>query len=157
MPALRLIPGILAILLLAIAPAAAQVAPEGPEEPTQLSAETGNNPPPTERAVPKAQRWLYQHQISDGSWRFDPPAGDKKAYTNPGIWKSPTAATALALWPFLASGQTHKTKGPYRKTISAGLLWLVKHQSPNGDLSAGVRGRCFPMPWGPWCCAKSMK
>jgi hypothetical protein len=43
----------------------------------------------------------------------------------------------MALLPFLAAGQTHKSKGPYQKTIYGGLQWLIKNQRPDGDLSAG--------------------
>jgi hypothetical protein len=37
--------------------------------------------------------------------------------------------------PFLAAGQTHKTKGPYRSTIEKGLLWLMRNQKPDGNLA----------------------
>ena len=43
----------------------------------------------------------------------------------------------MALLPFLAAGQTHREKGPYKKNIEAGLFWLVNNQKPDGDLSAG--------------------
>ena len=46
------------------------------------------------------------------------------------------AATALALLPFLGAGQTHKT-GRYRKTIYAGVAYLIKNQKPDGDLRMG--------------------
>ena len=46
-------------------------------------------------------------------------------------------ATAMALLPFLAAGQTHKSKGPYQQTVAKGLAWLIKQQKPNGDLSGG--------------------
>ena len=41
------------------------------------------------------------------------------------------------LLPFLAHGETHKTGGrTHSRAISAGLLWLLRRQKPNGDLSA---------------------
>ena len=43
------------------------------------------------------------------------------------------AATPLALLPFLAAGQTHKTTGPYRKTIARGLVWLLRKQKADGS------------------------
>ena len=79
--------------------------------------------------------WLAKHQTVDGSWRFDPPDGTEKGYANPGTWKSDSGATALALLPFLGTGQTHKTAGPYRSNITAALLWLLRRQRSDGDLS----------------------
>ncbi len=52
--------------------------------------------------------------------------------------RADAGATALALLPFLAAGQTHKTPGPYQKTIAKGIAWLVKHQRADGDLSMGA-------------------
>jgi hypothetical protein len=43
----------------------------------------------------------------------------------------------MALLPFLAAGETPKSKGPYRQTVAKALDWLVKQQKPNGDLSGG--------------------
>lgn len=92
----------------------------------------------TERAVAAALSWLARHQNPDGSWSIDHRARCKDpSCTGAGTSKSDSAATALALLPFLAAGQTHESKGPYRKTIYTGLQWLVQHQKPNGDLSAG--------------------
>ena len=81
--------------------------------------------------------WLARHQLQDGSWRFDPPGGVERSYADPGTWKSAAGATSLALLPFFGASQTHKTKGPYRDQIRNGLNWLMVHQKPDGDLSAG--------------------
>ena len=35
----------------------------------------------------------------------------------------------------LAAGQTHKEKCTYQGTVNRAILWLVKHQLPDGDLS----------------------
>ena len=43
----------------------------------------------------------------------------------------------MALLPFLAAGQTHKSKGPYQQTITKGVAWLIKQQKSDGDLSGG--------------------
>ena len=48
------------------------------------------------------------------------------------------AATALGLLPFLAAGQTHESKGPYRQAISAGITYLIGRQKADGEL----RGQC---------------
>ena len=42
----------------------------------------------------------------------------------------------MALLPFLGSGQTHKSSGIYQNHVAKGVYWLLKHQKPNGDLSA---------------------
>ena len=72
---------------------------------------------------------------------MEPGLPDASARTEPcsgaGIAQSDAAATALALLPFLAAGQTHKSKGPYRDTIAKGLAWLIKQQRADGDLSGG--------------------
>jgi hypothetical protein len=39
--------------------------------------------------------------------------------TGPGGANAPGAATAFGLLPFLAAGQTHETRGPYRDNIYA--------------------------------------
>jgi hypothetical protein len=41
----------------------------------------------------------------------------------------------MALLPFLAAGQTHETKGPYRRNIYDGLYYLMRNQARTGDLS----------------------
>ena len=41
----------------------------------------------------------------------------------------------MALLCFLGAGQTHKTKGPYRRNIEQGLIWLVRHQKADGNLA----------------------
>ena len=46
-------------------------------------------------------------------------------------------ATGLALLCYLAAGQTHKTRGPYRMNIERGLVWLVRHQERDGNLAKG--------------------
>jgi hypothetical protein len=45
----------------------------------------------------------------------------------------------LGLLPFLAAGQTHRSKGPYKKNIEAGVKFLVANQNPKtGDLRMGM-------------------
>ncbi len=94
----------------------------------------------SERAVAAALNWFARHQNLDGSWSLgafpqmckgDPCSGAGKS-------KSDIAATAMALLPFLAAGQTHLSQGPYRHTIEMGLKWLIGHQRPNGDLTGGA-------------------
>jgi Ca-activated chloride channel family protein len=92
----------------------------------------------SERAVAAALAWLAKQQQADGRWSFAAPPGSDNALHNPGAWQSDTAATALALLSFLGAGQTHQSKGPYQKTIAAGIEWLLKQQRPDGDLAAGT-------------------
>lgn len=44
----------------------------------------------------------------------------------------------MGLLPFLAAGQTHKSRGPYKECISKGIDWLVRNQQPNGNLAKGA-------------------
>ena len=93
----------------------------------------------TERAVKAGLSWLARHQNTDGSWNMDHGHGTlcrDNPCTGPAIAKSDPAATALALLPFLAYGQTHE-QGEYKTQIGKGLLWLIKHQQASGDLSTG--------------------
>jgi hypothetical protein len=96
---------------------------------------------PTPRTVPRAFLWLSRHQNpSDGSWSLQDYTKQckGKTCTGTGTLKSDSAATGLALLPFLGAGLTHKFKGPYQRTVAQGLNWLIKHQKPDGDLSAGA-------------------
>lgn len=92
----------------------------------------------SERAVAAALNWLARHQNPDGSWslaNYSRLCKDGSCAGKGG--NSDTAATSLALLPFLAAGQTHKTKGPYKNTIYRGLYWLTSHQKSDGDLRSG--------------------
>jgi hypothetical protein len=72
----------------------------------------------TERAVALGLAWLARQQKPDGSWVFD--QGDKAEVI---------AATGMALLPFLAAGETHKSGNRYQKTVSAGLNFLIRNLS----------------------------
>ncbi|MEN6458316.1 MAG: prenyltransferase/squalene oxidase repeat-containing protein [Thermoguttaceae bacterium] len=96
----------------------------------------------SERAVAGALNWLARHQSPNGSWSLS----NYNAHCKDGTCSGPgrtgnrlSAATALGLLPFLAAGQTHKTKGPYQKNIAAGIRFLVTHQNPDGDMSMGAQ------------------
>lgn len=80
----------------------------------------------TEAAVARGLRWLASVQNDDGSWSLEYYGRDRKG---------DSAATSLALLPFLGAGQTHEN-GIYRETVAKGLAWLIDHQKPNGDLRA---------------------
>jgi hypothetical protein len=81
----------------------------------------------TEAAVARGLRWLAQQQQPDGRWRLDGGA------------KSDSAATSLALLPFLGAGQTHLT-GRYREQVAMGLRWMIENQKEDGDLRVSSGG-----------------
>jgi hypothetical protein len=78
----------------------------------------------SENAVERGLRWLAAHQREDGSWSFDltkPPCNGM--CRNSGTEASATAATGLALLPFLGAGYTHQT-GEHREIVKRGLYFL---------------------------------
>jgi beta-lactamase regulating signal transducer with metallopeptidase domain/uncharacterized GH25 family protein len=97
-----------------------------------------------ERTIALALSWFVRHQEESGKWSL---GGFNKqckgeACSGGAAISSDTEATAMALLPFLAAGQTHQSKGLYQNNISKGIDWLVKQQDAEGDLS----GKCiFPM------------
>lgn len=106
----------------------------------QALAGSGGATKATERAVASALNWLARHQNQDGSWSLDDFSRHCKKTTcdGKGDVKSETAATAFALLPYFAAGQTHETKGPYQLTIRRGLDWLIKSQKPDGRLGSST-------------------
>ena len=96
----------------------------------------------TERAVAGALNWLARHQLAHGAWGLQSFGNRCHGQTCTGagtFGEDPAAATALGLLPFLAAGQTHRSKGPYKKTVEAGVKFLVAHQDPKtGDLRMGT-------------------
>ena len=51
---------------------------------------------------------------------------------------APTRTPGPPAWPCCASSaqsQTHKTKGPYRRNVERGLVWLIRHQEKDGFLA----------------------
>ncbi len=89
--------------------------------------------------------WLARHQLPAGNWslnKYEQVCKDDTC-SGKGAVDSDAGATAMALLPFLAAGQTHKTKGPYQKNIHAGLFWLVEHIKNDGDLSANSGSKMY--------------
>jgi len=108
--------------------------------------EEGGGNAESERAVALGLQWLALHQANDGSWSmidyndttrekplgqpgrvFAFTGGDKDSGS-----ENKVAATAFALLPFLAAGQTHKfnkeNKIDYSKTVRGGLDFLIREQ-----------------------------
>ncbi|MFM8414166.1 MAG: prenyltransferase/squalene oxidase repeat-containing protein [Planctomycetota bacterium] len=95
----------------------------------------------SEAAVARGLEWLARHQAADGSWRFD-LSGCRcdGACGQPGTVASTTAATGIALLPFLGAGQTHE-EGEHRETVTRGLYYLMSRMRATprgGDLSEGT-------------------
>lgn len=95
----------------------------------------------SEDAVARGLRWLQSHQLADGSWRFDLHDGPCQGVcSHSGSERSTTAATALALLPFLGAGHTH-TAGQHQETVRMAIYYLVNHMrdTPHGgDLTEGT-------------------
>jgi len=95
----------------------------------------------SEAAVERGLDWLARHQAPDGSWRFD-LSGCRcdGGCRNPGSVTSTTAATGIALLPFLGAGHTH-TAGVHREAVTRGLYYLMSRLKPTprgGDLCEGT-------------------
>ena len=97
----------------------------------------------SERSVAAAINWLARHQNADGSWgclNFTTQCKDPSctAHLKKDGAEYPMAATAFGVLPFLATGQTHETKGPYQGVIHKGLRWMAAHQDQKtGRLGTG--------------------
>ncbi len=95
----------------------------------------------SEEAVERGLAWLARHQTADGSWRCD--LADCRCdgrCRDPGTVSSTTAATGIALLPFLGAGSTH-VDGPYRETVNRGIYYLLSRMQPTergGDLCEGT-------------------
>lgn len=96
----------------------------------------------SERSVAAALNWLYRHRNADGGWSVrgctqhcsDPAC----SHPGRGTVESDAVATSLSVLAFLAAGQTPTAEGPYKKTVTNGVMWLVKRQTSDGNLSAGA-------------------
>ena len=90
----------------------------------------------SEEAVARGLRWLAAHQEQSGRMQFDHTQGPCSGHCrHPGTETCSTAATALAMLPFLGAGQTHR-EGEHQEVIHKGLLYLAKQmhlESRGGD------------------------
>jgi len=117
--------------------------------PTSLPIPKSTLPPEptkgTARAIAAGLYWLAKHQAPQGNWslqKYTDMCKDKTC-TGAATQESLSAATALGLLPFLAAGQTQTSNGPFKKTIAAGVDWLLNHQKPDGDLSADAGSQTY--------------
>ncbi len=91
-----------------------------------------------------AMSWFARHQSRDGSWslqHYDRECKDRSC-TGAAGQESLAAATGMSLLPLLAAGQTHLV-GYYKQQVFTGTYWLMKHQKPDGDLSAGAEQQMY--------------
>jgi hypothetical protein len=95
----------------------------------------------SEAAVDRGLAWLARHQAADGSWRFDlSQCRCDGSCSQPGTISSTTAATGIALLPFLGAGNT-QIEGPYQETVARGFYSLRGRMRPTargGDLCEGT-------------------
>lgn len=126
------------------------VPPEKPEEPEEpkgqiggrrrhrLLAKQNGGGEDTERAVDLALEWLANHQMGDGGWTLEFADCPKclGQCQNSGVKTARTAATALALLPFLGRGISHINSDPadarYQKTVARGITFLQKMVADDG-------------------------
>jgi hypothetical protein len=103
---------------------------------------SGGGTKQTERAVTAALIWLANHQnYTEGNWSLQNYTAQCKDKTCTGVGDVPgcdAGATAMGLLPFLAAGQTHKSKGPYKEHITKGIAWLLRNQAADGNLAKGA-------------------
>lgn len=87
----------------------------------------------SEAAVRAALDWLARHQLEDGHWSFahgeHPDCHGQCDHS--GHVDSKFAATAIALLPFLGTGETH-LKGQYRENVRRGLDFLIESIKTEG-------------------------
>jgi hypothetical protein len=90
-----------------------------------------------EAAVEMALDWLVAHRNrNDGGWSllFD----DSCSCRNPGTNPSRTAATALALLPFLGAGYSYDNNSRYKSVVEEGLFFLI-HNANGGFDGAAIQ------------------
>ncbi len=90
----------------------------------------------SERAVQEGLNWLMRHQRLDGGWSLDVTG---ECRMTPGCPEdvhamSDTAATGLALLPFLGAGHIHTQPSRYQDQVAKGVDWLITHQQKTGEL-----------------------
>ena len=82
--------------------------------------------------------WIARHQRPDGAWSLDyhGQCTDQGCpFESPML--SDTAATGLGLLPLLGAGHIHTKECRYQDNIRRGLEYLMKNQSPEGELFLG--------------------
>lgn len=113
-----------------------EIGGRGDSSRNQLLRKFGGNAA-SEAAVELALQWIADHQLPDGSWNLDHTIGPKvndrpRTSPNPGELTNATmGATAMALLPFLANGQTHRN-GKHKQVVFNGLKFLMENRTRRG-------------------------
>jgi len=100
----------------------------------------------SEEAVELALQWIADHQREDGGWDLNHTVGpmvNGRPRTSPHPGEREDArlgATALALLPFLANGQSHQN-GKHKEVVRNGLKFLMAN--PMRPRERGARGISF--------------
>jgi hypothetical protein len=110
---------------------------QGPSKVQLIRREGGTTE--SERAVQDGLAWLMRHQRVDGGWSLDVRS---ECRIEPGCPEdvhavSDTAATGLALLPFLGAGHIHNQPSRYQEPVRRAIDWLVTHQQKTGELFLG--------------------
>ena len=90
--------------------------------------------PKTEQSVERGLLFLARYQGTDGRWSLHQWGDGQPDFERevPSL-RSDTAATGLALLAFLGAGYHHRSE-PYDAAVARGLEFLLRNQSPNGNL-----------------------
>jgi hypothetical protein len=104
----------------------------------QHALQGGGSSRASEAAVESALAWLAYHQQRDGGWSLHFADSCRHcSHSGTSATNRRTAATALALLPFLGAGYSHQVESPYRSNVERGLLFLIK------DGNGGMKGEAF--------------
>jgi len=100
----------------------------------------------SESAVDRGLKWLMNHQHVTGNWsldRFHDVAECRGRCVDAACGcRSDTAATSLALLPFLGRGYTHRGK-QYKQLVEAGLRWIIADQHSDGSFASIGSGKMY--------------
>ncbi len=95
----------------------------------------------SEAAVERALKFLQRTQEDKGHWTVKGKAAvDRKKNKRDSTSSKDMALTGLATLCFLGHDHTHTKDGPYRKTITRALDYLVTHQGDDGNLMGEKAG-----------------
>jgi hypothetical protein len=98
----------------------------------------------SEQSVEDGLDWLARHQRMDGAWSLDyHEQCQGNACSFHPVMSTDTGATGLALLPLLGAGYIHTVKSRHQDSVRRGIMWLVEHQQPDGNLFTGPPGMAY--------------
>jgi len=108
--------------------------------------QAGGGTKESENAVDLGLKWLMNHQHDKGNWslnRFHEVAACRGRCFDMGCGcPSDTAATSLALLPFLGRGYTHRGK-KYNQLVGSALRWIIADQNSDGSFVSIGPGKMY--------------